>query len=291
MTLISNLLFSVERKKTLNPPRIQLKNISIVIPVKNNQEGITNFLDSFFRTQERKNYPKEIIIIDNQSQKPIQIASQYQNRGIDIILATCTKKGPGSARNLGVKLAMSDWIFFLDSDCVLTKNSILGYLKNENGAIAYAGNVKSLHSDLISKYYETQEILIPMKVIDAHGYPRPQYLITANCLVWKDAFIESGGFNENIQIAGGEDVDLGLRLSQIGDLSYAFDAIIKHNFDDGLFGFYKRFKRYGKGNKIVEKLYNTDLSPKLFRPNKKTVINEILAKLQWLFLKIGYSKN
>jgi glycosyltransferase involved in cell wall biosynthesis len=291
MTLISKLVFPIEKKKTLQPPRIEIHNISIVIPVKDNQRGINNFLDSFFETQKREYYPKEIIIIDNNSKVPIQIKSTYRNRGIDIILEVCTKKGPGVSRNLGVKLATESWIFFLDSDCLLTENSILGYIQNQNGSIAYAGNVKSLDFDFISKYYETQEILLPMKIIDENGNPKPQYLITANCLVWKNAFTKAGGFNEKIQIAGGEDVDLGLRLSQIGNLSYSFDAIVKHNFDDGLIGFCKRFVRYGKGNKIVEKLYHTDLSPKLFRPNKKTFINEILAKLQWLFLKIGYTKN
>lgn len=85
--------------------------------------------------------------------------------------------------------------------------------------------------------------------------------------------------------------DLGLRLSQIGNLSYSYHAIVNHNFDDGLTGFCKRFIRYGKGNKIVEKLYDTDLSPILFRPNKRTFFNEILAKIQWLCLKIGYHKN
>lgn len=291
MTLISKLIFSVEKIKTLKPQKIRIENISIVIPVKDNQKGINNFLDSFFKTQKRQNYPKEIVIIDNNSKEGIKIESHYRNKGIDIILDVCISKGPGSARNLGVKQSKGNWILFLDSDCLMTEDSILGYLKNQNESIAYAGMVESLNSDFISKYYETQEILMPMKVIDENGFSRPQYLITANCLVWKDAFTEVGGFNEKIQIAGGEDVDLGIRLSQIGNLSYCYHAIIKHNFDDGFIGFCKRFIRYGKGNKIVENLYKTDLSPKLFRPNKKTFINEIFAKLQWIFLKIGYSRN
>ena len=56
----------------------------------------------------------------------------------------------------------------------------------------------------------------------------------------------SEGFNENIKIAGGEDVDFGLRLSQIGDLNYAFENGLLHEFSDGIKGFVKRFIRYGR---------------------------------------------
>tara|TARA_R110002051_G_scaffold298997_1_gene366053 strand:+ start:874 stop:1161 length:288 start_codon:yes stop_codon:yes gene_type:complete len=81
-----------------------------------------------------------------------------------------------------------------------------------------------------------------------------------------------------------------LRLSEIGKLSYAFDSIAVHDFSDGLIGFYKRFKRYGQGNRIVEELWKTDLKPTLFRPNDRNLINEILAKFQYFGLKIGYRR-
>ncbi|MGB0521687.1 MAG: glycosyltransferase [Flammeovirgaceae bacterium] len=271
-------------------PEIQLNKISIIIPVKDNQIGINDFLNSFFNTHQKEDYPKEIIIVDNLSKEPIQITSEFRNKEIKIILINCDRKGPASARNQGVKISKGDWILFLDSDCFATENTIKGYLNSCNGSVAYAGMVKSLGNDLISRYYEEQEILMPLKVKDNQGRFMPQYLITANCLIWKQAFNEVGGFNEKIQLAGGEDVDLGLRLSEIGNLSFAFNAIVKHNFDDGIRGFWNRFIRYGQGNRIVEEIYKSDLSPKLFRPNKRTIANEILAKIQWLGLKIGYEK-
>lgn len=127
-----------------------------------------------------------------------------------------------------------------------------------------------------------------MKIYDQRGKFMPQYLITVNSLIWKKVFIEINGFNEKIDIAGGEDIDLGLRLSRLGKLSYAFDSIVIHDFSGGILGFYKRFIRYGKGNRFIEEIWKTDLKSKLFRPNERTLINEILAKLQYLFWKIGY---
>ncbi len=291
MTLISRLVFFKE-KKTLNKSsdRIKTTNISVVIPVKDNQQGIENYLEQFFQSHTRDTYPKEIVIVDNNSTPPLKIPSRFNHNGIPIKLLHCSSPGPGAARNYGVRHAEGDWILFNDSDCIPTSSLITGYLKADNLSVAYAGNIKSLSGNRLSRYYESQEILIPLKVTDEQGQFVPQYLITANALIYKPAFEEVKGFNEKIKLAGGEDVDLGLKLSQVGKLSYAFDSIALHDFNDGWRGFYKRFVRYGKGNKIVAELWSADLRPRLFRPNERTLFNEFAAKLQFVFLLIGYLK-
>lgn len=292
MTLVSRLVF-FGQKKTFkkSSERITTNEISIVIPVKDNQKGIDNYLDNFFATHAPHNFPKEIIIIDNNSTVPVNISPKHFAQGLTISLLNCKKSGPASARNYGVAHSTGKWILFNDSDCLPTKELLTGYLKAENGSLAYAGNVKSLGRDILSKYYESQEILIPLKTLNDKDEFMPQYLITANSLVWKKMFVEVGGFREEIDIAGGEDVDLGLRLSQFGNLSYAFDSIALHNFDGGIVNFYKRFNRYGQGNRIIQELWLTNMKPRPFRPNKRTTFNEVLAKLQYLFLLIGYIRS
>lgn len=292
MTLISRLVFFENDKKTekKSSERIAINEISIVIPVKDNQKGIDNYLAKFFETHTKKDFPKEIIIVDNNSNPAIKVKSEFRNNGLPIELIKCRKIGPASARNMGAEIAKGKWLLFNDSDCIPTKSILKGYLKADNYSVAYAGNIKSLDNDKLSKYYESQEILIPLKTYNENGDFVPQYLITANSLIWKKAFNEIGGFNEKIAIAGGEDVDLGLRLSQIGNLSYAFDSIAVHDFSDGIIGFYKRFKRYGQGNRLVEEIWKTDLRPTLFRPNERNLINELLAKFQYIGLRIGYRK-
>ncbi len=228
------------------------------------------------------------IIVDNNSSPKIEL--KRTDYSIPVRLLTCSKIGPASARNFGVKHSQTDWILFTDSDCVPTSTLLTGYLKVQNGSVGYAGNIKAYGQDFISKYYEHQEILIPPKVYERPNEPRPEYLITANSLVWRPAFDIVGGFNENIKIAGGEDIDLGFKLLNIGQLSYAFDSIAKHNFGDGLSDFKERFMRYGYGNKIISKLYGLDLKPKPFKPNKPTAINFILAFMQYYWLSKGYKK-
>lgn len=287
MTMISRLGFVPTRQQNLKSSLLSLtENITIVIPIKNNQKGIDIFLKTFFETHTKDTFPKEIIIVDNNSNPAIQLNDNLYP--IPVRLLTCSKIGPASARNFGVKNSSTEWILFTDSDCVPTNSLLTGYLKVQNNSVGYAGNIKAQGQDLISKYYEEQEILVPPKVYEKANQPRPDYLITANCLVWRPAFDKVGGFNETIKIAGGEDIDLGFKLLNVGQLTYAFDSIAKHNFGDGLSDFRERFKRYGYGNKIISKLYDLDLTPKKFKPNKRTLTNYMLALLQYIWLTSGY---
>ena len=287
MTMISRLGFVPTRQQNLKSSLLSLtENITIVIPVKNNQKGIDLFLKTFFETHTKDTFPNEIIIVDNNSNPAIQLNDNLYS--IPVRLLTCSRIGPASARNFGVKNSSTEWILFTDSDCVPTNSLLTGYLKVQNNSVGYAGNIKAQGQDLISKYYEEQEILVPPKVYEKANQPRPDYLITANCLVWRPAFDKVGGFNETIKIAGGEDIDLGFKLLNVGQLTYAFDSIAKHNFGDGLSDFRERFKRYGYGNKIISKLYDLDLTPKKFKPNKRTLTNYMLALLQYIWLTSGY---
>ena len=162
-----------------------------------------------------------------------------------------------------------------------------GFLLGARGSIGYAGNVKAHGTDDLSQYYESQRILIPAP-FRYYDNTYPEFLVTANALVWKPALEEINGFNEEIQIAAGEDVDLGFRLREIGTLSYAFDSIIQHNFDDGIDGFKKRFFRYGVGNKKLAELYNLNLAPIPFEPNHISERNLFFSKLQYESLTKGY---
>lgn len=287
MTMISRLGYKPTKKNVTKSELLKTtKEITIVIPVKDNQAGIDFFLKELFATHSYECLPKEIIIVDNNSDPKIEL--EKRNFPVPVKLLTCNKIGPASARNVGVNHSQTNWILFTDSDCIPTNSFLIGYLKAQNGSIGYAGNVEAYGGDIISKYYEQQEILIPPKVYEQSNQSRPDYLITANCLVWRPAFYQVGGFNEKIRIAGGEDIDLGFKLLSIGQLSYAFDSIAKHNFGDGLRDFRDRFIRYGRGNKIISQLYGLNLKPTTFKPNKRTPINFILAFMQYTWLTVGY---
>ena len=269
------------------PIHAYLHNVSVVIPVKNNQRGVDRFLTALLQTHTPDQFPREIILVDNHSSLPLQIAPHYAERGLTIVLLSCTRLGPASARNVGAQAARGTWILFTDSDCVPTETFLTGYLSHLNGAVGYVGAVLSAGSDTLSHYYESQAILTPPPVQQG-GWERPAYLITANALVWKQAWLRIEGFNETIHIAAGEDIDFGLRLWEIGPLSYAPYAQVMHVFERGLASFVKRFVRYGRGNHLLHCLYHVDLAPRPFAATVPSVRNRLLASLQYAAMSWGY---
>ena len=275
-----------KRDNFVAPTTLNYSDISVIIPVKDNQEGVNRFLKSFFETHQRTSFPREVILVDNCSKVPLTVPEQFQEYNLSIKIVRCLGRGPSCARNAGSQKARGSWLLFTDSDCVPTETFLSGYFPAFNDAVAYAGNVKALGTDRLSRYYESQQILVPPKI----HTELPQYLITANALVWREAFDMVEGFDETYPLAGGEDIDLGFRLSEIGELAYAPISCVMHDFGDGYLGFVRRFVRYGKGNGLLERRYGIDLSPRRFVPNKVTPFNCLVAYIQYWALSWGYQR-
>ena len=284
MTILSKLGYKPRQIKSLIPPRkITSSDVSVIIPVKNNPIGINTILSKLNECQTK---PSEVIVVDNLSNPSLEIDAIYT---FDVNNILCSEVGPAAARNMGASIAKGEWLLFLDSDCIPTETTIAGYLTTSNIHIAYAGNIDVKNSSMLANYYKTQEILIPPAAITETG-TRPDYLVTANCLVWKHSFDEVGGFDEKFLQAGGEDIDLAFQLLKIGTIQYQWKSLVQHDFDDGFLGFVSRFIRYGSGNKQIAIKYNLDLTPSVFTPVEPSVVNYLLAFLQFWCLSYGYHK-
>lgn len=84
---------------------------SVVIPTYNRSSLITATLDSVF-SQEFKDF--DVIVVDDGStDDTIERLAPYRDR---ITFLQQTNKGPGAARNLGVRHSDAEYIAFLDSD-------------------------------------------------------------------------------------------------------------------------------------------------------------------------------
>ena len=168
---------------------------------------------SYLATSDENQRPAKIVVVDNDSVPAIVLPVTE----LPTQLLHCSIPGPAAARNLGAKAVDTEWILFIDSDCIPTPNLLRNYVAAQDGSIAYSGFVRSSSTGWIARYYETQEILIPMH----DRRRRPQYLVTANLLVHRPALQQVNGFCEGFPLAAGEDIDLGFRLQRVGSLQYA----------------------------------------------------------------------
>lgn len=107
-----------------------------------------------------------IIINDGSTDCSLNIAEQYQSRDKRIIVHAQTNKGPGAARNFGLKVARGKYIYFMDSDDLLVPETFavcVEHVDNHNlDLLAFSGTVLGEISDVIKpEYYLKPDILTP----------------------------------------------------------------------------------------------------------------------------------
>ena len=101
--------------------------ISIIIPMYNVEEYIGECLESIL-AQTFKNF--EVIIVDDCStDKSLDIAKSYLQKfvvcvGCQIVKTNTNSGGASTPRNIGIRLARGEYLFFMDSDDLLTPSAL-----------------------------------------------------------------------------------------------------------------------------------------------------------------------
>ena len=128
--------------------KINLNQVTVVIPTYNSEKTIENTLNSICK------YFNKIIMVDaNSCDLTIQISKKYN---IKIIKSL---KGRGPQLILGAEHTATDWIFFLHSDTIIKKNNIIDINQfitntlNNNKAASFKikFNTNNIWSNLLSK--------------------------------------------------------------------------------------------------------------------------------------------
>jgi glycosyltransferase involved in cell wall biosynthesis len=192
-------------------------NVSVVIPAFNAAAFIHRAIGS---VMSQTTPPAEIIVVDDGSHD--DTADAAQRLGGAIIVLRQPNRGPGAARNAGVRASKSELVCFLDADDE--------YLPEMIGMLSRALSV-----------VPRADVASAAVILDAHGvrtrYPAantiptsgglavlPDYFTvarrhwvacTCSVMVRRAAFDAVGGFREDIRF--GEDVDLWCKLAGRSD--------------------------------------------------------------------------
>jgi len=120
-----------------------MSEITIIIPIFNAEKTLEKCVFSIF-DQTFKNY-NVIFIDDGSTDKSSNIYLHFVENDKRFSVYFQENKGPSAARNLGLKMSLSPYVVFIDSDDYLNKN-YLEYL--------YRGMVKNKSDLICSGYYE-----------------------------------------------------------------------------------------------------------------------------------------
>lgn len=152
--------------------------ISVIIPVFNLEKIIQTTLDSVCN-QSYKNF--EIIIIDDGStDNSINVIRKYfKNKDVNYKLIVQSNKGVSSARNRGIEESTGDYVYFLDGDDYINKDTFMEFIKEIETTwadVLYCGytTVDSNGNILARVDTKTKKIMtgkeMALKMIYAHEY-------------------------------------------------------------------------------------------------------------------------
>lgn len=271
--------------------KINPNKICVVIPVYKDWQGLRTTLNSLQSLDPR---PGTITVVNDNAD--YHIPKWLKSYPINIVNYKANR-GAAHARNMGSRKTGSefDWIYFTDCGCQHVQGLIMHFVNAQktfdDSIVAICGSVTGKGQGRINRYMTEMEILNPPfeKDLGPIGERIPQAIITANALVYAPAFHKLRGFSTAFSGAGGEDLDFGIRLRELGKLVYVPRAVVSHEFDEDIQDFKRRFERYGKGNRLLEQMHKLpSLRPEPFIPKNPEFSD--LARLQIESLCRGYDQ-
>ena len=191
---------------------------TVIIPARDAELYLPACLESI---QRQSVPPAEIILIDDGStDRTVAIAAAAGAR----VSSNPVALGPAASRNLGVSLATTPLVAFLDADDEWRSDHAQLLL----GAFDAPGTV-FCGSDADKFGSETGLITAPIisgqpvDVSDALLLDNP--IIQSTVIVRRDAFLAVGGYDETLSVS--EDYDLWSRLSERGQFFYVSEATVR----------------------------------------------------------------
>lgn len=205
--------------------------ISIIIPNYNGAETIGKCLESVFSSN-YKNF--EVVVVDDSStDSSVEIIKGFPCR----LIGLDKNSGASRARNVGGQNSTGEVLFFIDSDCLLLKDTLAlvnkAVEKYNKGNTIIGGTYTRIPYD--DNFFSTfQSIFINYSETKNKG--SPDYIATHAMIMNKQIFTDTGGFQNDFFLPILEDVELSHRLRRAGyGLIIDPDILVKHIFNFSLF--------------------------------------------------------
>jgi GT2 family glycosyltransferase len=229
-----------------------MNGISVVVPTRDSNDTVPALFESLGEARARLDAPSEVIVVDDSGPaERAELERLCARHGVRLLSA-----GPhvGGKRNLGAAAARYDLLLFVDSDCHASPELLREHWATCRSAGACAGPVE---------FVGPRSWLWP--ALDLLGMPagfrlpaaraRVLWAPTANLSVSRACFEAVGGFDETLPgPIGGEDVDIGIRLTGRGvAIECNARAIVRHSTStwNSPRAMLKRLLRYGRSEPDV----------------------------------------
>ncbi|MCM3900172.1 MAG: glycosyltransferase [Pyrinomonadaceae bacterium] len=217
--------------------------ISVVVPVRNEEKTIHNLLDGLLG---QTRMPNEILITDGGStDKTPEIIEEYSRRGFPVRLIRDKAALPGRGRNLAAAQANCEWLAFIDAGIRPSADWLAGLAQRaeaEDADVVYGAWEPAIDS-FFKECAAIAYVSPPAKIGDSLMRPRS----IASTLMRRDVWEFVGGFPEHLRSA--EDLLFMNKVAETHFLTvYAPNAKVRWSLQPTLGLTFKRFVSYARNN-------------------------------------------
>lgn len=223
-------------------------DVSVIIPCYNAGKYLEDALQSVAASRLASGNSYEVVIVDDGSkdQQTIDLLASLDRDKYTVIHQV--NKGPGGARNTGVKAAKGKYLLFLDSDNKIRDKFIstgIQLLNNTDADIVY-GKPAFFGATKVPRF-KTREFDLESILVTNH--------IDVCSMMRKSMFDAIGGFDEDRELIAFEDWELWIRAGEAG---YKFHFVNEILFDYRITNHSLLDEKNNQANyeKVVDILYN-----------------------------------
>lgn len=121
--------------------------LSIVVPIYNKKQYLSNSIGTILKC--RSDDIEVVLVNDGSTDGSLEILQKFAEEDNRIRLITIPNTGVSNARNVGIKEARGNWIWFIDADDIPEMKFAIDFLKNESTAQydIYMGDFKKIEGD------------------------------------------------------------------------------------------------------------------------------------------------
>jgi glycosyltransferase involved in cell wall biosynthesis len=226
-----------------------MPKLSVVIPTKNRVALLAESIDRIeCQTVPRDQY--EVIVVDNDSTDDTRTLLEQKSKIYSNLKCGMQEKpGAAATRNAGLRRANGELILFVDDDVqaepTLIQAHFDGQIRHQNASLIGAVSMPwGATTDPFLRYLRDHRILNPYT--PSKGPIDFSYYHTCNVSTPTHMLMDVGGFNENFNVYGMEDIELGYRLEKAGcRMVFAPDARAVHYRFPGFQDFVERSEQAG----------------------------------------------
>lgn len=237
-----------------------MTKFSIIIPVYNRPDEVTELLDSLTR-QTDKGF--EVLVVEDGSTVPCEEICKRYEKKLDLHYYFKPNSGRSETRNYGMDRATGDWFIIYDSDVIVPPQYIATVRKalQDNPVDCYGGPdaADDSFTDVQKAInYSMTSVMTTGGIRGATKNKKKFSPRSFNMGISRACYQKIGGYKNMI----GEDIDLSIRIQQAGFKTTLIpEAYVYHKRRVDLRKFFRQVNTFGKGRVLLGEMHPGSLKP------------------------------